>query len=67
LIPDAVRRRVYLFALERGFLDAILDRLAVEPFHRVARWFTRLDRFLCDFVVRAAPSILVDAGESGDD
>src|SRR6185369_128825 len=63
LIPDAARRRVYLFALERGFLDAILDRLAVEPFHRVARWCTRLDHFLCDFVVRAAPSILVDAGE----
>ena len=67
LIPDAARRRVYLFALERGFLDAILDRLAVEPFHRVARWCTRLDHFLCDFVVRAAPSILIDAGESGDD
>jgi NAD(P)H-quinone oxidoreductase subunit 5 len=45
--PDRVRRQLFLIALERGFLDTILDRLVVEPFTRVARLLTRLDRWLC--------------------
>ena len=35
-------QRLFLFALERGFLDSILDRLVVEPFTRTARLLSRL-------------------------
>jgi hypothetical protein len=38
---------VFLIALERGFLDSILDRVVVDPFFRVARLLTRLDSWLC--------------------
>ena len=44
------RRRIFLIALERGFLDTFLDRVVVEPFSRVARFLTRLDTWLCDVV-----------------
>jgi NAD(P)H-quinone oxidoreductase subunit 5 len=45
------RRRLFLFALERGFLDATLDRLIVQPFTGVARQLTRLDGWLCEAVL----------------
>jgi NAD(P)H-quinone oxidoreductase subunit 5 len=47
VISDRVRQRVFLIALERGFLDSILDRVVVDPFFRVARLLTRLDSWLC--------------------
>jgi NADH-quinone oxidoreductase subunit L len=56
---DRVRRRLFLFALERGFLDSILDRVLVVPFMEVARRLTQLDIWLCDVVVpgrRPAPA-----------
>lgn len=37
---------VYRLALERGLLDALLDRLVVVPFHRAAAFCDRLDRRL---------------------
>ncbi|HEY1304798.1 MAG TPA: proton-conducting transporter membrane subunit [Vicinamibacterales bacterium] len=67
MISDDMRRRLYLFALERGFLDATLDRLIVEPFHEITRWMARLDAFLCDFVLRRTPSMFVDAGDDRDE
>ena len=42
-----IRQQLYLFALERGFLDRILDRVVVEPFTRLARLLTRVDQWLC--------------------
>jgi len=45
-----VHRRLFLFALERGFLDAMLDRVFVTPFHRIASAFDRFDRLQCDVV-----------------
>ena len=47
LKSDRVRQRVFLVALERGFLDQWLDRFVVEPFIRLARLLTRLDAWLC--------------------
>jgi NAD(P)H-quinone oxidoreductase subunit 5 len=67
MIPEAMRRRVYLFAIERGFLDATLDRLVVEPFTRVTGWMARLDGILCDAVVGRAPSVLVDVADDLDE
>ena len=47
LPSDGARRQLFLFALERGFLDGILDRFVVEPFTRLAAVLTRLDQWLC--------------------
>jgi NAD(P)H-quinone oxidoreductase subunit 5 len=66
-LPDRLRQRLYLVALERGFLDAILDRLIVEPFDRITRLMARLDHALCEAVVRAAPSVLVKGADDRDD
>lgn len=51
------RRGLYLAALERGFLDALIDRLVVRPFVTVASALDRVDRMLCG---RERP----DAGKS---
>jgi NAD(P)H-quinone oxidoreductase subunit 5 len=67
LIPEDTRRRMFLFALERGFLDAALDRIIVEPFHRITGWMASLDAFLCEFVLRRTPSILVEVGDERDE
>jgi NAD(P)H-quinone oxidoreductase subunit 5 len=50
---DRARVRLFLIALERGFLDSILDRVVVAPFNRVARRLTRLDELLCGAVSAA--------------
>jgi NAD(P)H-quinone oxidoreductase subunit 5 len=68
LVPsDRVRHRLFLFALERGFLDNILDRVVVEPFRQIARHLTRLDRWLCDAVLPSARPIAVQEGEDQDE
>jgi NAD(P)H-quinone oxidoreductase subunit 5 len=46
MMSDRVRRSLFLIALERGFLDSILDRLVVGPFLRLAHLLTRLDGWL---------------------
>jgi hypothetical protein len=51
IAPERVRRRLFLVALERGFLDSFLDRYVVDPFTRFATVLTRLDRRLCDAVL----------------
>lgn len=55
---DRMRRRVFVIALERGFLDPILDRAVVEPFTWLAGRLTRLDAWLCRTVLppRALPT-----------
>jgi NAD(P)H-quinone oxidoreductase subunit 5 len=62
-----VRRRLFLVALERGFLDSILDRVVVAPFTRLALRLTRLDRWLCDAVMFTRQSAAVMGGEDQDD
>ena len=56
------RRVSYLVALERGFLDSILDRLVVAPFTSAARRLTRMDRWLCGAVIRV-PRLDLAAGD----
>ena len=58
-----VRRIVFLVALERGFLDGILERAVAEPFTRVARLLTRVDRRLCDVFVPAFEPEPADRGD----
>jgi NAD(P)H-quinone oxidoreductase subunit 5 len=53
LRSERARRRVFLIALERGFLDNFLDRIVVEPFTGVAGRLTRLDEWLCGAVLPA--------------
>lgn len=57
-----VRRRLFLFALERGFVDSVLDRLVVAPFTGMARRLTRLDAWLCEVVLphRRPMTVAVD-------
>jgi NAD(P)H-quinone oxidoreductase subunit 5 len=59
------RRRLFLIALERGFLDTVLERAVVDPFARLARGLSRLDRWLCDVVV-AVPGLAADGGEEDE-
>ena len=63
---DRVRRQVYLIALERGFLDTILDRFVVEPFTRLAGVLTRLDQWLCDALLPARLPAAVDGGDQDE-
>jgi len=67
LTPDPVRRRLFFIALERGFLDSILERVVVEPFRRLARQLTRLDGRLCDAVVPRRLAATVEGGEDHDE
>ncbi len=66
LMSDRAHHRLYLFALERGFLDSILDRGVVAPFHRTARLFARLDEWLCGAVLPSWRPAPVD-GEDRDE
>jgi NAD(P)H-quinone oxidoreductase subunit 5 len=45
--PTSGRRRLYLWALERGFVDALIDRFVTSPFQHLATGLDRLDRWLC--------------------
>jgi NAD(P)H-quinone oxidoreductase subunit 5 len=67
LTSERLRQRIFLFALERGFLDGMLDRLVVDPFVRVARGASRLDRWLCDVLLpRRAAETVAGGGERDD-
>ncbi|MBX9788111.1 MAG: oxidoreductase [Pirellulales bacterium] len=43
-IPGRFGVRLYRLALERGYLDALIDRCVVRPFLRTFRWCDRLER-----------------------
>ena len=62
-----LRRGLFLIALERGFLDTLLDRLVVDPFTRVARLLTRLDGWLCDAVLPARRPVAAQEREDRDE
>ncbi len=53
---------LYLCALERGFLDGIIERLVVEPLARAAARLDRFDRRLCS----SLPDLLGGAGREED-
>jgi NAD(P)H-quinone oxidoreductase subunit 5 len=59
-----IPRRVFLFALERGFLDSTLDRVIVAPFVGFAHRLTRFDGWMCAVAMRAHP---ITVGKEGDE
>jgi NAD(P)H-quinone oxidoreductase subunit 5 len=68
LAPTRMRHILYLAALERGFLDSVIDRAVVAPFIRFASQLTRFDRWLCDALLPAArPAVPVEVGEDRDE
>ncbi|PWT82166.1 MAG: hypothetical protein C5B57_09120 [Blastocatellia bacterium] len=67
LTSDRIRRRLFLVALERGFLDSILDRIVVVPFTRLARQLTRLDVWLCDAVMTTRWPVAIVGGDDQDE
>ena len=67
MTSDRMKRGLFLIALERGFLDSLLDRFVVEPFIRVARQLTRLDEWLCDVVIPTRRPVAVEGGEDQDE
>ena len=62
-----VRRLIYFVALERGFLDSIIDRVVVDPFIRLATQLTRLDRWLSNVVIPARRETALEGGEDRDE
>lgn len=50
LAPASWRHWIYRWALERGYLDALLNDYIFLPFQRLFRWFDRLERRWTDFL-----------------
>jgi NAD(P)H-quinone oxidoreductase subunit 5 len=48
--PGRFRTWLYRFALERGYLDALLSTYVVAPFARLFRWCDTLERRWADFL-----------------
>jgi NADH-quinone oxidoreductase subunit L len=67
VIPNRARLLLYLVALERGFLDGIMDRLVVQPFVRFANRLERFDRWLCNVVIPARTPASVEGVEDRDE
>jgi NAD(P)H-quinone oxidoreductase subunit 5 len=65
VVSDRIRQQLFFIALERGFLDTILDRVVVDPFLRVARLLTRLDQWLCLPSRRGAAAVVGSLRWSG--
>jgi NADH-quinone oxidoreductase subunit L len=61
-----VRRVLFLIALERGFLDSVLDRMVIEPFTRLARRLTGLDARLCGAVVPTRQPVAVKRADQDE-
>jgi NAD(P)H-quinone oxidoreductase subunit 5 len=67
MTSDRVRRSLFLIALERGFLDSVLERFFVEPFTRLAGGLTHLDAWLCGVVMPLRHPIVVEEVEDHDE
>jgi NAD(P)H-quinone oxidoreductase subunit 5 len=50
LVPVRLRAWVYLFALERGYLDSILAEFVVAPFVKLFRWCNGIEQRWSDFL-----------------
>jgi NAD(P)H-quinone oxidoreductase subunit 5 len=64
---SAPSKAVFLIAIERGFLDTLLDRLVVAPFTRTANMLTAFDRRLCGALIPTAGASLVHEDDNRDE
>ena len=64
---NRMRRRLFLIAVERGFLDSLLDRLLVKPFMQLAGRLTRLDAWLCGALMPTQYPIAAEGGDLHDE
>lgn len=64
LVPAKWRRAAYLVALERGYLDSLLDDFIVRPFVSVAQRLSAADAWLCGVVL---PATAAAPGAGSDD
>jgi NAD(P)H-quinone oxidoreductase subunit 5 len=67
LAPRRLRHILYLAALERGFLDSIIDSVVVVPFIRFASQLTRFDRWLCDALMPSKDLVTTGVWEERDE
>jgi NAD(P)H-quinone oxidoreductase subunit 5 len=67
IAPEAFRRRLFLAALERGFLDSLLDRLVLAPFTGLARRLTRFDTWLCGAFLPSRPDMAIEGVADRDE
>jgi NAD(P)H-quinone oxidoreductase subunit 5 len=44
VVPASTRAWWYRFALERGYLDAMIDDYLIRPFQRIFQWCDRMER-----------------------
>jgi NAD(P)H-quinone oxidoreductase subunit 5 len=51
-LPEGLRKWVYRFALERGYLDDVLNDYIARPFVATFRWCDRMERRWTDFLSR---------------
>jgi NAD(P)H-quinone oxidoreductase subunit 5 len=50
VLPRGIRIWLYRFAIERGYLDAMLDNYIVDPFVRLFQWCDSMERRWTDFL-----------------
>jgi NADH-quinone oxidoreductase subunit L len=67
IMPRRLERTLFLVAIERGFLDTLLDRSVVDPFTRLAERLTRLDAWLCGAVLPPWQPVAAEASEDRDE
>ena len=69
LFPERVQLWLYRWALDRGHLDTILDRLVIHPLLQLSRLFAKLDGMGLDRPLsaggRSAISMRSPAGQGG--
>ncbi|HTS50904.1 MAG TPA: proton-conducting transporter membrane subunit [Bryobacteraceae bacterium] len=70
LVPEPVQLWLYRWALDRGHLDTLLDRLVIDPLIRLSNLFAKLDGLGLDQPVsrreKVALSLHSPAGQGGD-
>lgn len=66
ILPARLQERIYLLALERGFLDPLLDRFVVDPVRRGITMLDRFDRRVCAWLAAEASTTASRRGERND-
>jgi len=52
VLPGGARDWIYRLAIERGYLDSLLDEIVVRPFQRLFTWCDRMERGWTDWLSR---------------